>query len=58
MTHNENDPKMVKALAAIDLILQNLRSSDFVLRHGSACIDGLSEYRVDMAADIVEKAMS
>lgn len=46
------DKHMDVALKAIDKVLDNLASSDFVTQYGSKVLDGLREYRADMAADI------
>ncbi len=37
---------------AIDKIISNLRASDFVSTCGTAAIDALLEYRMDMALDL------
>lgn len=47
------EQKMELALKAIDRIIDNLATSDFVTDHGRSAIASLKTYRVDMAADIV-----
>lgn len=49
--------KMALALRAVNRILANLATSDFVVQYGASALAGLREYSSDMAADIVDEVI-
>jgi hypothetical protein len=49
---DRDDPVFLAALKAVDTIFNNLSTCDFPTDFGHRALNGLREYRLDMAADI------